>query len=104
MEENNDNMQLGGNIQLIGFNELEPAKLIVVKKMVGNYVKKIEDKSTDFQEISVHLKKVHNSEFQIKTKAIIAGKPFNSELTDFNLFIGLDKTLGRVLEEIDNKK
>ena len=38
-----DMMQLGGNIQLIGFREIDPARLIVVKKMVGNYVKKISD-------------------------------------------------------------
>ena len=97
---NTDMMQLGGSIQLIGFRELDPAKLIVVKKLVGNYVKKIEEKTHEFERIAVHLKQVHNSEYEIQTKAVVAGKPYNSELTNYNLFVALDKTLSKVLEEI----
>ncbi len=97
---NIDMMQLGGNIQLIGFREIEPAKMIVVKKLVGNYVKKIEEKTHQFEKIAVHLKHVHNSEYEIQTKVLVAGKPYNSELTNYNLFVALDKTLSKVLEEI----
>lgn len=97
---NIDMMQLGGNIQLIGFKELDPAKLIVVKKVVGNYVRKIEEKTHQFEKIAIHMKKIHNSEYEIQTKTIVDGKPYNSELTDYNLFVALDKTLSKVLEEI----
>ena len=80
-------MQLGGNIQLIGFRELDPAKLIVVKKMVGNYVKKIEEKTHNFEKIAVHMKKIHNAEFEIQIKAVVGGKPYNSELINYNIFL-----------------
>ncbi|MBS3134147.1 hypothetical protein J4214_02855 [Candidatus Woesearchaeota archaeon] len=101
MEDTNiDMMQLGGNIQLIGFRSLEPAKLIVVKKIVGTYVKKLEEKTSKFESISIHIKKVHNSEFEIQTNAIIGGKPYNSGLTNYNVFFALDKTLSNVLEEV----
>ncbi len=97
---NVDMMQLGGNIQLVGFKEIEPAKMIVVKKLIGNYVKKIEEKTHQFEKIAVHLKKVHNSEYEVQTKAVVSCKPYNSELTNYNLFVALDKTLSKVLEEI----
>ena len=38
-------MKLGGNIVLDGCDNLEPATLIVLKKMVGNYARKISEKN-----------------------------------------------------------
>ena len=49
-------MELGGNISLEGFDELEPGTLIVVKKMVGNYAKNIAEK-TEFEKLELTLKK-----------------------------------------------
>ena len=46
--------KLGGNIVLSGF-QLEPIEMIVVKKIVGTYTKKISEK-TDYQELKVGLK------------------------------------------------
>jgi hypothetical protein len=95
-----DLMQLGGNISLNGFKELEPAKMIVVKKITGNYVKKMQDKVKNFESINLHLKQVHTSKFELQAKAIVNGQSFNSEITDFNLFFALDKVLANLLEEI----
>jgi len=46
-----ETIELGGNISLIGFRDVEPGKLIVVKKIVGNFVKKIQDQNKDFEKI-----------------------------------------------------
>jgi len=93
-------IELGGNIELKGFNELEPAKLIVVKKLTGNYVRKMQEKNNEFESLSLHLKPVHESKFEIQGKAMVKGKPHNSEVTDFNLFFVLDKVLAKILGEI----
>ena len=37
-------IELGGNINLDNFEEIEKGQLIVVKKVVGNYTKKISEK------------------------------------------------------------
>ena len=95
-----DVMQLGGNISLAGFKELEPAKMIVVKKITGNYVRKMQEKNNKFESLSLHLKAVHATKFELQVKAMVDGKPHNSEITDFNLFFALDKALGKILEEI----
>ena len=58
-----DTMQLGGNIELNGFNELERSKLVVVKKIVGNYAKEFSDK-TRFDKLSLTLA-LDGTEFKI---------------------------------------
>ncbi len=95
-----DMMQLGGNISLAGFKDLEPAKMIVVKKITGNYVKKMQEKSNKFESLHLHLKPIHASKFELQAKVMVNGQPFNSEVTDFNLFFALDKALAKILEEI----
>lgn len=93
-------MQLGGNISLAGFKELEPAKMVVIKKITGNYVKKMQEKTGKFENLHLHLKPVHATKFELQIKAIVNGQSFNAEVTDFNLFFALDKALAKILEEI----
>ena len=40
-----DTVELGGNIQLNGFSRLDGASMIILKKIVGNYAKKIAEKN-----------------------------------------------------------
>ena len=54
-------LELGGNIQLSGFSNIEPSKMIVIKKMVGNHVKKL-----DFTQIKVNLLKLTLKNIWIK--------------------------------------
>lgn len=97
-------IELGGNIKLVGFKELEPAKLIVVKKMVGNYARHIHDKMSAFEELSLHLKEIHNTDnqknqkYEIKGKLVINSNPYNAEVSDYNLFFALDKVLNKIVE------
>ncbi len=93
-------IELGGNIKLIGFNELDAASLIVVKKITGNYARKISEKVNSIvEELSLELKssdaqKGINSNLKIKDKQI------NAEVSDVNLFYALDKALSKLLKEV----
>lgn len=100
-------IELGGNIKLVGFNDLEPLKLIVVKKMVGTYAKKISGHISEFQELGLHLKPIHdnpdkdkNIKYELQAKLVIDGKLFNSEIIGYNLFFTIDKVLSRLIEEV----
>ncbi len=95
-----DVLQLGGNISLAGFKELEPAKMVVIKKITGNYVKKMQEKTSKFENLHLHLKPVHASKFELQIKVMVNGQSFNAEVTDFNLFFALDKALAKILNEI----
>ena len=93
-------IQLGGNIRLSGFSELERSDLTVVKKIVGNYAKKISETADSFQELSLTLKKIHNNTYEINGKVIAKGGPYTSSETDNNLFFALDNVLKNIFEQI----
>jgi len=94
-------IELGGNIELVGFKDLEPAKLIVVKKIVGNYARKMSDLSEGFEKLSVTMKTVHNSKYELHAKLMDKGKPMTSEIVDFNVFFALDKVLARIMTNFE---
>ena len=100
-------IELGGNITLVGFKELEPAKLIVVKKMIGTYAKKIADQA-GLKELKVELKTTHNKskeadkqKYEIKANVHTEKKAYNAEITQFNLFYALDEVLGKIIAQIE---
>lgn len=86
-------IELGGSIKLINFENLEPALLIVVKKIVGNYTKKISETLKDFKSIEISL----DSEEQYKIKVLVeADKKYESEAKDKNLFFALNAALQQI--------
>lgn len=99
-----ETMELGGNIELTGFSELDPGVLVVVKKVVGNYAKRLSEIEKDFEKLQVTLKTVHKTakseKNELHAKVIAKGKPYTAEVTDLNLFFALDKVLKKVENEI----
>ena len=65
-------LQLGGNIELSGFSELDGGVMIVLKKIIGNYAKRMSEKASDFEKLSMNMKLVHAKEksekYNAKTK------------------------------------
>lgn len=86
-------MELGGNIKLDGFEDTEPALLVVIKKMVGNYVKQISEKNKDFKEILI--KKDKNK----VSVNCTTDKEIKAEAKEKNLFYSLSKVLEEVLSK-----
>lgn len=92
---------LGNNMELSGFNALDPASLIVVKKMIGNYAKKINDDKGDFQKLSLDLVKTEGSNnIQIVGMLDMNKTSFKSTVNDMNLFFALDKALTQLQQEL----
>ncbi|NJL44027.1 MAG: hypothetical protein HC945_01740 [Nitrosarchaeum sp.] len=93
-------IELGGSITLVGFKERDPAELVVVKKLVGAYARKITDASSGFEGLTVSMKPVHkqgdSEKFEVHAKVLLAGKPQVSEVTDRNLFVALDSALKKL--------
>jgi hypothetical protein len=103
-------MELGGNITLVGFKEIDKAELVVVKKLVGSYARKLSDSVPGFEGLTVTLKIVHKTEasekHELHAKVNVRGNPIVSEVVERNLFVGLDEVLKKVhllaLKEHDN--
>ena len=95
---------LGTKMELSGFGDFDSSTKIIIRKLVGNQVKKINDSLGDFDRLSLHLKEVHktekNQKYQLFGKMEMQGKIYTSEVTDFNLFFALSKVLDKLKEEI----
>ncbi len=91
-------IELGGNIKLIGFDDLDPGSLIVVKKITGNYARKISEKvNSELDEVNLELKEQDGKNINSFVK--FQDKTFNAEVNDKNLFYALDKVLAKLLNE-----
>jgi ribosome-associated translation inhibitor RaiA len=99
-----DTLALGGNIELTGFSELEPAVMVVVKKIVGNYTKRLGTLVDNFERLHITIKTVHHKEksekYEFHARVDATGKQYAAEETDFNLFFALDKVLKKLENEI----
>lgn len=99
-----DVVELGGNIELSGFKEVDGATMIVLKKIIGNYARKFSETCMKFERLSVIMKKVHEREksekYEIHAKVLDNGTPFAAVVTDFNLFFAVDNALKKVEHEI----
>ena len=96
-----DMIELGGNITLVGFKEIEPAELIVIKKIVGSYARKMSDTVEKFENLTVTLKEIHKTpksqKYELHAKLLAGGKTHTSEVVDRNLFVVLDSALKKIL-------
>lgn len=87
-------LELGGNIQLSGFSNLDQSKMIVIKKMVGNHVKRLDTSKIKVLLLKLTLKTVHSDkQFEIHGHLETNGKVYKSEAIDHNIFFSLNKVL-----------
>lgn len=99
-----DIMQLGGNIELSGFKDIDGASMVVLKKIIGNHVRRMTEISDKFESLKVTMKPVHETEksekYEIHAQLMNDGKPIVSEVVERNLFVAVDDALKKVISEI----
>jgi len=101
--EKNKEERLGGNIILSGFN-LEPIEIVVVKKIIGHYAKKISEK-IKYSEMKVTLKQSKKTNIflhQIKAE-IAAGKIITADSENKNLYTALSEALNKLYSQAEHK-
>ncbi|MDI6737361.1 MAG: hypothetical protein QME12_02475 [Nanoarchaeota archaeon] len=87
-------MKLGGGITLEGFEELEPAKFVVARKIIGIYARKTSDSFGKLDSFIVA--KTGNS---IKVSAKCGEKTSEAFSEDSNMFIALSRALSEAAEK-----
>ena len=92
-------MQLGGNIELSGFNSLDGASMVILKKIIGNYGRRFSDTTNKFEKLSVSMKPVQEN-YEIRAELINDGKSSVSEVVERNLFVAVDSALKKIESEI----
>ncbi|MBS3090632.1 hypothetical protein J4433_02590 [Candidatus Pacearchaeota archaeon] len=99
--------QFGGNITLINF-ELVPMQAVVVKKIVGNYVKRLRG-IADYRELKIRLKKHEHGKsilYELDAKAeIITGREIilTANISNYNLYSALSEVLEKIIAEAMHK-
>ena len=97
-------MQLGGNIQLSGFRDIDGASMVVLKKIIGNYARRLSELSGKFESLHITMKPVHETEksekYEVHAKLMDNGKPLVSEVVERNLFIAVDNALKKIVNEL----
>ena len=93
-----DLMELGGNIELVGFKDIDRGSMVIIKKLVGNHVRKMTDLAENFERLTLTVKSIHggNRKYEVHARVLDNGKKYASEVTDFNIFFTLDKALSKV--------
>ncbi len=98
MEE--ETLQLGGNIELSGFSSLDGGTMIVLKKIIGNYARKMSDQASNFERLGITMKTVHENQFELHAKLLDNGNAVTSSVTERNLFVAVDSALKKIMNEI----
>lgn len=93
-----DNINLGGNIVLSGFEELEYMELIVVKKIIGSFAKELREK-TSYEELLVKLSRTDEYKISVLLKA---DNEFSSTSSDNNLFYAISNSFIEINKKIKN--
>lgn len=96
-EQSKETISLGGNIELNGFKSLETAKQIVAKKIIGNYVKQIQEKKSDYEKLVITLEG-DETNVKIKAELTAGGNLTIGEDTQNNMFTALDNALKKIIE------
>ena len=99
-----ESMQLGGNIELSGFRDIDGASMVVLKKIIGNYGRRLAELSDKVESLKVTMKPIHETEksnkYEIHAKLINDGKSTVSEVVERNLFVAIDNALKKIVNEI----
>ena len=96
METAEDIKQLGGNIVLSGFREIDGGSMVILKKIVGNYARKFSDMCTNFESLQINMKTVHDNQFELHGMVINNGQNTTSTFVDRNLFFAVDKIMKKI--------
>ena len=98
--EKQDILQLGGNIELSGFKECDYGVMLILKKIIGNYARKMNDVSEQFEKLSLTMKTIHSKEksekYEIHAMLIDKGNSITGEATERNLFVAVDSALKKI--------
>ena len=93
-------MKLGGNIELEGFDNIEPAQLVVIKKIVGSSAKKISEEISAFDNLQITLKENEKDKVTLNGKITIKEATHEAESSDKNLFFALNNLISELTAKI----
>ena len=99
LSKNTDSISLGGNIELQGFKALETAKQIVAKKIIGNHVRQIQEKKSDYERLKITFEGTEDNA-TIKIDLVVGGETMTEDDTKSNVFMAVDGAFKKIIEKL----
>jgi ribosome-associated translation inhibitor RaiA len=96
-------IELGGNIQLVGFKDFDSSELVVMKKIIGNYARKFSDNLENYEKLTVSLKQIgpkSSNKYEIQIKLMVKGKPTNTDVTENNVYFALAQSFKKLENQV----
>ena len=96
---------LQGNIALVGFEVLDESEQDIAKRIVENYIRKM-SLLGEYQEMKISLRQhKHGKTFkhEVNALAVFRQGRFESEATEWNLYIALSMVCDKILSELEHK-
>ncbi|HLD88963.1 MAG TPA: hypothetical protein VI894_02030 [Candidatus Nanoarchaeia archaeon] len=88
-------VELGGNIVLSGFQDMDGGTMIILKKIIGNYARKFSDATQNFEKLIVSLNP-QNSEYFVDVQLMHDGSSITSQFSDKNIFFAIDNVMKKI--------
>ncbi len=103
LSESEKTLQLGGDIKLSGFSNLDQGSFTIIKKLVGNHTKKISERCSNFQGLEISMKPIHGqtSAYELHARLKDNGSTKVARITDHNLFISLTQVLKKIENQLE---
>lgn len=95
---------LDKKISFSGF-DLESSEQQKVNELIERYLRKIEDRLSDYEDIKLRLRKSkHGKAFlhEVEGDIVVKGKILTSRCTDYNLYTAISKVFEKMLREIEH--
>ena len=93
-----DVQQLGNVIELVGFSKVDGGSMIVLKKIIGSYVRRMSDNVPGFEKVRISLDT--SNEYKVTAEAIVQGSSKVFEDIEKNLFVVVDSCLKKAETEL----
>lgn len=91
-------MDLGEQIELVDFSS-DSSELIVLKKIIGNYVKRLSERN-EFERLVLTHKSVHTNKHEIHGRLIANGQECFCDVSDNNIFFAVDECLKKLQNQL----
>jgi len=95
-----DLLKLGGSIELSGFRAVDRSAMVILKKIIGNYARKMAENSQNFEALKLRVKKIKGNIFELNCQMIDSGNIITSSVEDRNIFVAVDSALKKIIEQV----
>lgn len=93
-----DVQQLGNIIELVGFSKIDGGSMIVLKKIIGSYARRLTDNAPGFEKVRISLDSSIDN--KVTVEVLIQGASKIYEDVEKNLFVAVDSCLKKAETEL----